>query len=167
MNRSRRPLELKCLTAAVAVALLAAPTVQAGAANSRPVTGSGLATEPRSVTAAQHVEPTKQAQLNGSGKSYFWTDAAIVGGVLAGILVLGLWGDVAIGGVILGIELLCAGTAIAARKVGAHAREASLRMWQSAGSNPAASSRSSSFSSAAEEKAVMRWRSTSQGGRSH
>jgi hypothetical protein len=140
MRRSWRPLELKCLTAAVAVALLAAPTVQAAAANSRPVTRDGLATELRSVTAAQHVEP-KHAQLNGSGKSYFWTDAAIVGGVLAGILVLGLWGDVAIGGVILGIELLCAGAAIAARRVSAHAREASRRMRQVAGSKPAASSR--------------------------
>jgi predicted lipid-binding transport protein (Tim44 family) len=134
MRRSWRPLELKCLTAAVAVALLAAPTVQTATANSRPATRGGLA------TAAQHVEP-KQAQPNGSGKSYFWTDAAIVGGVLAGILALGLWGDVAIGGVILGIELLCAGTAIAARKVGAQAREGSRRMRQVARSKPAASSR--------------------------
>jgi hypothetical protein len=140
MNRSWRPLELKCLTAAVVVALLAAPTVQAAAANSRPVTRGGPATELRSVTAAQHLEPNR-VQPNGSGKSYFWSDAAIAGGVLAGILVLGLWGDVAIGGAILGIQFLCAGAAIAGRKVGAHAREASRRVWQVAGSNPAASSR--------------------------
>jgi hypothetical protein len=140
MNRSWRPLERKCLTAAVAVALLAAPTVQAAAANARPATRGGLATELRSVTAAPHVDPN-QVQPNRSGKSYLWSDAAIAGGVLAGLVVLGLWGDVAIGGAILGIQLLCAGAAITARKLGAHAREASRRVRQVVESNPAASSR--------------------------
>jgi hypothetical protein len=140
MNRSWRPLELKCLTATVAVALLAAPTVQAAAADSRPVTRGGPATELRSVTAAQHVEPN-QVQPNGSGKSYFWSDAAILVGVLTGIVVLGLWGDVAIASAILGIQLLGAGMAIAARRVGAHAHEASRRVWQVAGSNSGVSSR--------------------------
>ena len=186
MNRNLKLLALKCLTAAVAVALLAAPTVQAAGANSRPVTRGGPATEPRSVTAGQHVEP-KQAQLNGSGKSYFWTDAAITGGVLAGILALGLWGDVAIGGVILGLELLCAGAAIAARKVGAQHTSGPLAVpfqWVRRRNSPARTIfrrlltaivngsdhpcwRSDPASArAAEEKAVMRWRSTSQGGRS-
>lgn len=140
MNRSWRPLELKCLTAAVAVAFLATPTVQVAAANSKPVTPGGPAVELRPVTAAQHVEPN-QLQPHGSGKSYFWSDAAITLGVLASIVVLGLWGDVAIGGAILSIELLCAGAAIAARKVGDYARGASRRVRQVAGSNPAASSR--------------------------
>jgi hypothetical protein len=140
MSRSWRHLELKCVTAAVAVALLAAPTVPAAAANSRPVTRGGLATELRSVTPAKHVE-SDQMQPKASGKSYFWIDAAITGGVLAGIVVLGLWGDLAIGGAILGTELLCAGAAIAARKVGPRARRVSRRVSQVAGSNPAASSR--------------------------
>jgi hypothetical protein len=113
------------------VALLAAPAAQAAAASSRPVT-------PGAPTAARHVEP-RQVQRNGSGKSYFWSDAAIAGAVLAGIVVLGLWGDVVIGGAIFGIQLFCAGAAIAARKVGAHARGASRRVWQVAGSKPAAS----------------------------
>jgi hypothetical protein len=112
MNRSRRPLQLKCLTAAVAVALLAVPTVQAAAATSHPVV--------HSVT-VQHVEPN---QVQPSGKSYFWSDVAIGAGVLAGIVVLGLWGDVAIGGLIVGIQLLCASAALGARKVAAHARKA-------------------------------------------
>jgi hypothetical protein len=103
MNRSRRSLVLKCLTAAIAVALLAAPTVRAATADSRPVTRAKPAM----------VQPT------GSAKSYSWSDAAVAGGVLAGIVVLGLWGDVAIGGAILGIQLLCAGAAIAARRVSA------------------------------------------------
>jgi predicted lipid-binding transport protein (Tim44 family) len=124
MKRSRTSLALKCLTAVVAVALLAAPTVQAASANGRP-----------SVATAQHVEPN-QAQPNGSGKSYFWSDVAIAGGVLAGILALGLWGDVAIGGAILGFQLLGAAAAIAARSVGANARGASRRVWQ-VGSSPA------------------------------
>jgi hypothetical protein len=140
MSTSWRPLELKCLTATVAVALLAAPTIQAAAANSRPATRGGLATELRSVTAAQHLEP-KQVQPTASGKSYFWSDTAITGSVLMGIVVLGLWGDLAIGGAILGIQLLCAAAAIAARKVGPYTRAASRRVRQVTGSNPAASSR--------------------------
>jgi hypothetical protein len=138
MRRNWRPPELKCLTAAVAVALLAAPTIEVVAANSRPATRGGLAIELRSVTAAQHVEPD-QMQPKGSGKSYFWSDAAITGGVLVGIVVLGVWGDVAIGSAILVIQLLCAGAAIAARMVRAYGREASRRVWHVAGSNPAAS----------------------------
>jgi hypothetical protein len=125
---------LKCLTAAVAVAL-AAPAVQA-AASSLPVARGGVARELRSATPTRHADP-KQGQPD--GKAHFWSDAAIAGGVLAGIVVLGLWGDVAIGGVILGIQLLCAGTAIAARKASAHARGASRRVGQVAGSNPATS----------------------------
>jgi hypothetical protein len=140
MNRSRGYLHLKCLTAAVAVALFVGATGQAAAGNSRPVTHGGLATELHSVTAAQHVE-ANQLQLNGSGKSLFWSDAAIVGGVLAGIVVLGLWGDVAIGGLILGLQLLFAAAALGARKLVARAREALRRTGQVAGSNPAASSR--------------------------
>ena len=60
------------------------------------------------MTAAQQVEPNP-VQPTAAGKSYFWTDTAITGGVLTGIVMLGLWGDVAIGSVILGIQLLCAG----------------------------------------------------------
>ena len=140
MSTSRRHLELKSLMAAVAVALLAAPTIQVAAANSRPVTHGGRAAELRSVTDAGHGKPN-QMQPNGSGKSYFWIDAAITGAVLAGIVMLGLWGDLVIGGAILGIQLLCAGAAIAARQVGAYARRASRRVSQVARSNPAASSR--------------------------
>jgi hypothetical protein len=140
MNRSWGPRELKCLTAVAAVAFLAAPTVQAVAANSRPGTRGGLATDLRSVTPPQHLE-LNQMQPKGSAKSYFWSDAAITGGVLAGIVVLGLWGDLAIGGAILAIQLLCAGAAIAARKLGPYSRAASRRVRQITGSNPAASSR--------------------------
>jgi hypothetical protein len=120
--------------------LLAAPTIQAVEANSRPATHGGPATELRSVTAAQHLEPN-QMQPKGSAKSYFWSYAAITGGVLAGIVVLGLWGDLAIGGAILCIQLLCGGAAIAARKVGPCSRAASRRVRQVTGSNPAESSR--------------------------
>ena len=140
MNRSWKFLELTCLTATAAVALLAPPTVQAAATNTRAVTRGGMATQPRSVTAAHHPEPN-QVQPDASGKSYFWSEAAIAGCVLAGVVALGLWGDVAIGGAILGIQLLCAGAAIAARKVGARAGRASRRGRQVPGSNPAASPR--------------------------
>jgi hypothetical protein len=47
--------------------------------------------------------------------------------VLAGIVVLGLWGDVAIGGLIFGIAALGAGAVLTARKArgcGAFRREA-------------------------------------------
>jgi predicted lipid-binding transport protein (Tim44 family) len=140
MNRNWSAPELKCLATVVAVALLAAPTVQAAAANDTPVTRDGSAAELRSMTAGRQAEPN-QARPYRSGKSYLWSDTAMLGGVLAGIVVLGLWGDVAIGGAILGIQLLCVGAAIAARKAGAHARKASRRVWQVAGSNATASSR--------------------------
>ncbi len=139
MSTSWRPLELKCLTAAVAVALLAAPTIPALAANTRPVNRGGQGIELRPVTAAQRVEPN-QMPSEGSGKSYFWSDAAITGGVLAGVVAFGLWGDLAVGGAVLGIQLLCAGAASAARKVGAYAGGASQRVRQ-VRSNPAASPR--------------------------
>jgi hypothetical protein len=113
---------------AVAAALLAAPTVHAAAGNNRPVAH------------AQQLEP-KQMQPNGSGKSYFWREAAIAGGVLAGIVALGLWGDVVIGGAILGIQLVSAGAAIAACRVGTHTRRATRRTSRVTESNPAASSR--------------------------
>lgn len=133
MGRNRKSLGLKyvSVTAAVAVALLTASTVQAAAAaSSRPVTHEARAAELGSA----------QTQPMGSGKSYFWSDVAITGGVLAGIVVLGLWGDVVVGGTILGIQLLCAGAAIAARKVKAAGR-APQRAEQVIKSNPAASSR--------------------------
>jgi hypothetical protein len=44
-----------------------------------------------------------------AGKSYFWADAGIAAGVLTGLLMLGLWGDRAIGGAIFGMQLLCMG----------------------------------------------------------
>jgi hypothetical protein len=114
----RTTLNLKCLTVAAAVALLATLPVQAGAAASphrsvrAPLT-SGL----RSTTGAQPnpVRPT------GSGTSYFWADASIAAALVTGLLVLGLWGDRAVGGGILGIQLLCASAARGARKVRAHA----------------------------------------------
>jgi hypothetical protein len=67
------------------------------------------------VTGSQHTGPNQRP--HSSGKSYFWAEASIAAGVLAGIFVLGLWGDVAIGGVILGLQLLCAGAGLAARKL--------------------------------------------------
>jgi hypothetical protein len=134
MKRARRSLDLKCLTVAVAVALLAAPSVQAAATNDvREPARTGSRTELHSVTAPQHPGPS-----NGSAKSYFWTEASITAAVLAGIVVLGLWGDVAIGGVIFGVQLLCAGAALPARKVVARAREGSRRVGQVGGSSPVA-----------------------------
>jgi hypothetical protein len=47
--------------------------------------------------------------------------------VLVGFLVLGLWGDVAVGGLIIGIELLASGAALTARKARACARNAFAR----------------------------------------
>jgi len=140
MTTSWRPRELKYLTAAVAVALLAAPTIPALAANSRPVNGGAQGMELRPVTAAQRAEPT-QIPSERSGKSYFWSDAAITAGVLAGVVAFGFWGDLAVGGAVLGIQLLCGGAAIAARKVGEYAGGASQRVRQVIRSNPAAASR--------------------------
>ena len=114
--KRRTTLTLKCLTVAAAVALLATLAVEAGAATSphrsvpAPVT-SVL----RSTTGAQPDRPT------GSGTSYFWADASIAAALVTGLLVLGLWGDRAVGGGIIGIQLLGATAARGARKVRAHA----------------------------------------------
>jgi hypothetical protein len=139
MKGARNPLHVKCLTAAVAVALLAAPTVQAAASNLPVRASAGPTTELRSGAGPGHPRPS-HVRTNDSAKSYFWREASITAGVLAGIFALGLWGDVAIGGVIFGIQLLCAGSARAARKVGARARDASRWVGQVAGSNPARAS---------------------------
>ena len=139
MSKSWRSPELKCLTAAVvAVALLAASTNQAVAATSRPETHASMATAPHSVSDAQHAK-LNQSPPNGSGKSYFWSYLAITAGVIAGTVALGLWGDLAIGGIILVIEALCAGAAIAARRVGQQASGVSRRQRSVVESKPAAS----------------------------
>jgi hypothetical protein len=119
--KGKMTLNLKCLTVTAAVALLATLPVQAGAANSphRPARAA-VASEFHSVTGPQHLV-LNPVRPTGSGKSYFWVDAGIAAAALTGFLALGLWGDRAVGGVILSIQLLCVGAAWATRTVRAHA----------------------------------------------
>ncbi len=79
-----------------------------------------------------------QVQSKGSGKSYFLTEASVAAAVLTGFIVLGLYGDAAIGGVIFGMQFACASAARAARKVGTLARDASPQVRHVAGSTPPA-----------------------------
>lgn len=120
MKGRKTSISLKCLTLAAAIAVLAAPPMQARAATGvgGPVT-TRLTTEASSVTGSRHLNPN-QGPRHG-GKSYFWPETGIVAGVLAGTLLLGLWGDVAIGGIIFAVQALCEGAATAARKARAHA----------------------------------------------
>lgn len=132
MKGRKTSLSLKCLGLAAAVAVLAAPTLQTSAATN--IRGSAM-TGPRaegraaSVTVGSHHLARTQPRPKPRSASHFWADAGILAGVLAGIVVLGLWGDVAIGGLIFGIAALGAGAVLTARKVyargcGAFRREA-------------------------------------------
>lgn len=118
--KGRTNLNLKYLTVATA-ALLALLPVQAVAANSpdRPARAT-LESERRPVTDSQH-PVLNPARPTGSGRSYFYEDVGIAAALLAGFLALGLWGDRAVGGIIFGIQCLCAGAAWPARKIRAHA----------------------------------------------
>ena len=116
--KGRTTLTLKCLTVAAAVALLATLPVEAGPASSpHRSSRAPLTSDLHSTTGAQPdpVRPT------GSGTSYFWADTSIAAALVTGLLVLGLWGDRAVGGGIIGIQLLGATAARGARKVRAHA----------------------------------------------
>jgi hypothetical protein len=129
-------LSLTCLTVAAAVALLATPPVQARAANSpnRPA-HAAMAQKVRSVTGPQHlvVNPVRPT---GSGKSYFWSDVSIAAVVLTAFLILGLWGDRAIGGVIFGMQLFWMGAAWTIRNVRPHAFGRYRRRLSSRGAVP-------------------------------
>jgi hypothetical protein len=117
-------LSLECLGLAAAVAVLSAPMVQARAGSAM----TGLSAEGRaaSVTVGSHNLARTQLHPKQNSASHFWADAGILAGVLAGIVVLGLWGDVAIGGVIFGVAALGAGALLTARKA-ARARKAFRR----------------------------------------
>jgi hypothetical protein len=56
--------------------------------------------------------------------SYFWEEAGIAAAVLTGFVVLGLWGDLAIGSLVWGIGALIAGAGLIAHKAGARAGQA-------------------------------------------
>jgi hypothetical protein len=122
-------LELKGLALAVALAVLAAPTVQARAATSVPrsVTTALRAEERATIGKADRRQVAREQLRLTSSASYFWADAGIAAGVLAGFVVLGLWGDVAIGGLIVGVALLGARAALIARKACLLGREAFVR----------------------------------------
>ncbi len=138
MKGTRRPHYLKALTVGVALALPAAPTVGSAAANGLPGPApTGPTTELPSVAGPQQLGPNR-VQSKGDGKSYFLTEASVAAAVLAGFIVLGLYGDVAIGGVIFAVQLACASAERAARKVGTLARDASPQMQHVAGSAPPA-----------------------------
>ena len=122
MKGRKTSINLSCLTLAATIAILAAPTMEARAAThvSAPVT-SRLTTEASAVTSPPHLNPNQGTRP--AVKSYFWSETGTVAGVLAGILVLGLWGHVAIGGMIFAVSALCEGAAKVARKAGVHARK--------------------------------------------
>ena len=130
MKGRRLSLELKCLALAVALAVLAAPTVQASAATSVPgAATTALRAEERAANGKASPQNLARNQLppKQSTASYFWADAGIAAGVLAGFVALGLWGDVAIGGLIVGVALLGAGAAQIARTACVRGRAAFRR----------------------------------------
>jgi hypothetical protein len=118
--KGKMTLILTCLTVAATVALLATPPVRARASSPHRPAHATLARELRSMTGPQQLVPNP-VRPTGSSKSYFWSDVTIAAAVLMGLLIFGLWGDRAVGGVIFGIELLCVGAAWMTRNVPSHA----------------------------------------------
>ncbi len=104
--------KLKCLALALALAGLAAPMVQARAATKMPATATNVpgtaTTFLRADGAASGSDQFawKQLSRKGSSTSYFWAEAGIAAAVLVGFVVLGLWGDAAIGGLIFGVVVV-------------------------------------------------------------
>jgi hypothetical protein len=118
-------LGLKCLVLAVTLAALAMPAVQARAATSdRGSATIGLRTEGQTASGKASQHHLARKQLEQGSASYFWVDAGITAGVLVGFFVLGLWGDVVIGGLIAGVGFLGAGAALIARKAYVRGRQA-------------------------------------------
>jgi hypothetical protein len=117
---------LKCLTLAIAIAVLAAPTVQAGTATSVRGSAASLRTEGSATGGNAKPQVLARTQLppKRTTTSYFWAEAGVAAAVLAAFVVLGLWGDVLIGGLFFGIGALGGGVALTARKACARAREA-------------------------------------------
>jgi hypothetical protein len=113
------------LTLAVAFAVLAAPTVQARAATNGP--GTAMTVLRPNGAAGGQASPDqlarKQLLPKQGSASYFWAEAGVAAAVLAGLLMLGLWGDLAIGGLIVGVGLLASGAALIARKASLRARD--------------------------------------------
>jgi hypothetical protein len=118
---------MKWLTIAVTLAALAVPPAEAAAASTIRGSATTLArvgVPATSATAGSRHLARNQFRPKQVGTSYFRTEAAILAALLGGILVLGLWGDVAIGAVVSGIWALTAGAGAAARKAYTHARRA-------------------------------------------
>lgn len=134
-------LDLRCLALAVALAALAAPTLSATAATSvRGSATTALHAEGRAAIGKAGPDQLALEQLRPkqSSASYFWADVGIAAGVLAGFVVLGLWGDVAIGGLIVGVALLGSGAALIGRTACVRGREAFGREASSQTPTPAA-----------------------------
>jgi hypothetical protein len=126
------------VTVAVALGLTVAPAVGAAAANGLPA-GRPLDRRRSCLQWLAHSNWGRtRCSRRGSGKSYFLTEASVAAAVLTGFIVLGLYGDVAMGGVIFGMQFACASAARAARKVGTLARDASPQVRHVAGSTPPA-----------------------------
>jgi hypothetical protein len=144
MNRKTTRMKLKGVTLTLALALMA-PAAAHGTPNGdlglsrgaqSPASPGGTTLVVRRSSSAVHlyqdgadrraaehltVAATRKAGLG-------WRDMAIFGAILLGILLLDIWGDVAIGAVILGTAaLLGAGTALVTRRLRVD------RPWSSAG----------------------------------
>lgn len=127
MKTKRTSLNLKRLTIVVTLAVLAAAPVHATAAST--IRGSAstvvrgeLAGTGRKADSPQLTRNQLPPKLPSA--SYFWIDAGVLAAVLAGLVLLGLWGDVAVGGIVFGIWVIAAAVCLAIRKAYVHIRHA-------------------------------------------
>lgn len=106
---------LSCLIVATVVAFLAPSTAQAARA-------VGVPTAAASTDTARQPRAQDELRSSATGQSYLWDYVVVTGAVLLGLVVLGLWGDVAIGAVIVGICGLAGGAGRIVGKASRHVR---------------------------------------------
>ena len=127
MERTKTSLNLMWLTIVVTLAVLATAPVHATAASN--IRGSAPTVVRADVPAASAKAGSRHLTRNQlrpkqASASYFWIEAGILVAVFAGIVLLGLWGDIAIGCVVFGIWVLTAASGLATRKAYLHIRQA-------------------------------------------
>lgn len=126
MKATKTFLTLNSLIIVVALAMLVAPTGQARGASGvggSPASRQFTATRAANAEAGRRQVTRSQLHLKRTRVSYFWEETGIAAAVLTGFVVLGLWGDLAIGNLICGIGALIAGAGLIARKADARVRQ--------------------------------------------
>jgi hypothetical protein len=136
VNRKTIQLKLKGAGVLLAVALLV-PAAARGASTdagvSRPAVQIPASVGARIAVAVPSSSVERQAGATTRQGGLGWQEAAIGGGILLGILLFGLWGDVVVGGVIFGAAVLLGLAATLATRTLRRAAPRKERRWEGVG----------------------------------